>query len=89
MLWVACEGRKVLWFVAIFLGHRAGLYAERFTAVPLRSGGLEGTPATLPVFFGIFFAVVFVVFVAGNALLNGKNSRLTHALRGYDSRDAG
>jgi hypothetical protein len=60
-------------FLAVFamsLAYFAGLYAERFTVAPLRSGGFEGTPVTLPAFLGVFFFVLLVVLIVGNVLLN-------------------
>jgi hypothetical protein len=62
--------RILLTLFSIFLAYSAGLYAERFTVAPLRSGGFEGTPITLPAFLGAFFFVLLLVLVVGNVLLN-------------------
>jgi hypothetical protein len=62
--------RILLVLFSIFLAYSAGLYAERFTLVPLPSGQFEGTPATIIVFLGVFFFVLLVVLVVGNLLLS-------------------
>jgi hypothetical protein len=63
-------GRIFLSMFAIFVGYRAGLYAESYTMAPLASGGFEGTPATFPVFLGVFLFVLLGVLVLGSVLLN-------------------
>jgi len=62
--------RLLLIVFSVFAAYYAGLYAERFTLVPLRSGRFEGNPATLVVFFAVFVFVLTVLLVAGNILLN-------------------
>jgi hypothetical protein len=67
---VKITARIVLVLFSIFLAYRTGLYAERFTVAPLRSGGFEGTPLTLPAFLFVFSFVLLAVLSAGNVLVN-------------------
>jgi hypothetical protein len=67
---VKIAARIVLVLFSIFLAYQTGIYAERFTVVPLQSGGFEGSPITLPVFLAVFFFVLLAVLSAGNVLVN-------------------
>ena len=62
--------RFLLIVFSILAAYYAGLYAERFTLVPLRPGRFEANPATILVFFAGFVVVLTLLLVVGNILLN-------------------
>ncbi len=58
--------RLLLTVFSVFLAYFAGLFAERFTLVPLRSGRFEANPATVAIFFAVFVCVLLLVLIVGN-----------------------